>query len=124
MQVRTVRYMSLPDIEDGVSGFYGNYKDKRCIEPSKPYPNGKCHTTGDELDELARKVGFWTREEYAEKRKKPRYSSWKNSYGHDLSSAVKEALESNGIVWNIDGQEVLFQCPKGEFIRWPGKRYE
>jgi hypothetical protein len=42
-----VRYLSFPDIEDGVSGFYEHPNDKRCVEPSKPYKNGWCHIQGE-----------------------------------------------------------------------------
>ena len=60
----------MPDIEDGVASFYENYTDKRCIEPSKPYITGRCHTTGNEMDELAIRVGFKTCAEFAAERKK------------------------------------------------------
>jgi hypothetical protein len=92
-----VRYLSLPDIEDGVSSFYEQYSDKRCIEPSKSYISGRCHTTDDELDELALTVGFMTRKDYATERKRNKHTSWKNTYGSELSMAVGKALEKEGI---------------------------
>ncbi|MDN3450068.1 hypothetical protein QMA09_07685 [Planococcus sp. APC 3906] len=44
-----VRYMVLPGIKKGVSGFYANPKDTNCVEPNKPYEDSVCHTIGDEV---------------------------------------------------------------------------
>jgi hypothetical protein len=118
-----VRYLSLPDIENGVASFYENYTDKKCIEPSKPYISGRCHTTGNEIDELAMKVGFMTRAEFAAEQKKNKKSSWKNSYGTALSLEVGKALESEGITLIINGELIKFRCPKVEFVGWPWKKH-
>ncbi|MHC8965596.1 hypothetical protein [Priestia aryabhattai] len=123
MQEVVVRYLSLPDIEDGVAGFYKHYHDKRCVEPSKSYSSGRCHTTGYEIDELAAKVGFMTRKEYAVKRKSQKYSNWKNAYGSELSMAIGKALETKGLIWNINGHNILFRCPRGEFVGWPWRKH-
>lgn len=123
MQKVIVRYLSLPDIENGVSGFYEYYHYNRCTEPSEPYKNGRCHTTGADIDGLAKKAGFVTRKEYAAERKRQKYTSWKNAYGSKLSLAVGETLEKDGIVWNINGNDILFRCPKGEYVGWPWKKY-
>ncbi|RFU61113.1 hypothetical protein [Peribacillus glennii] len=116
MEEVLVRYMSFPDIEDGVTSFYHFATDKRCAEPSKRYTSSTCHTLGDELDELALKVGFKKREAFAKERKK---RSWKNSYAKELSAIVGSVLETQGIVWHVDGKDILFRCPKDEFISWP-----
>jgi hypothetical protein len=118
-----VRYLCLPDIEDGVSGFYEYHTDKKCTEPSKSYSSGRCHTTEEELDELAVKVGFLTRDAYVAERKKNKFKSWKNAYGTELSVAVGNALETNGVVWKVNESNILFQCPKGEFIPWPANKH-
>ncbi|AZB44657.1 hypothetical protein CEF21_21500 [Bacillus sp. FJAT-42376] len=118
----TVRYMVFPDIEDGVSGFYANGQDSGCVEPTKPYSSGVCHTLGHELDEIALKAGFQTREEFAADRESNGHKNWKNAYGKELSSAVGKMLEIKGIEWEIDGEKLLFQCAKGEFTVWPRGR--
>lgn len=119
-----VRYISFPDIEDGVSSFYEYFGDGRCTEPSQPYVSGRCHTKEQGLDELALKVGFMTRKEFSEERRKKNFNSWKNAYGEELSLFVGKLLETEGIVWNVSGVNVLFKCPKGEFVPWPGKRHK
>lgn len=121
MRKVVVRYMIFPSIEQGVSGFYEHENDKRCIDPSKPYKSGVCHTVGEELDELAGKVGFITREEFASE-----FNSqyWKNAYGQELSTFVGKALESKGIVMNINGEDVLFQCPENEFVTWQVRKHK
>lgn len=53
-----VSYLSLPDIENAVAGFYKHYKDKSCVELSKSYSSGRYLTTSYEIDELATQVGF------------------------------------------------------------------
>lgn len=114
-----VRYIGFPDIEDGVSGFYEYYGVKRCAEPSKSYISGLCHTINEELDELAVQVGFKTRKEFSQEHKN---RSWKNAYAIELAPVVGKALEKEGIVLNIDGDKILFRCPKNEFVTWPGNK--
>ncbi|WP_277586510.1 hypothetical protein [Psychrobacillus antarcticus] len=114
-----VRYIGFPDIEDGVSGFYEYYGDKRCAEPSKSYISGLCHTNNEELDELALQVGFKTRKEFLQERKT---RSWKNAYAIELAPIVGKALENEGIILNINGVNVVFRCPKNEFVTWPGNK--
>ena len=116
-----VRYMSFPDIEGGVSSFYEHENDKRCAEPSKPYTSGICHTVGEELDELALKVGFKTRKDFSQEYNN---KSWKNKYGEELSVYVGNELESAGIVVRINGEDVLFQCPENEFVTWPRSKHK
>lgn len=123
MREVVLRYLILPDIEDGVSGFYEHYDDKRCVEPSKPYINGRCHTIGPEMDDLAEKVGFMKREDYAQIRKMQKYTSWKNAYGSELSLVVGKILKADRIVLNVKGENVLFCCPRGEFVGWPWRKY-
>ncbi|MEH7125860.1 MULTISPECIES: hypothetical protein [unclassified Bacillus (in: firmicutes)] len=114
-----VKYISFPDIEDGVSSFYHYSTDKGCSEPNKPYTSGYCHTIAEELDELAVKVGFTTRSEFAAELQ-TKY--WKNAYGKELSQYVGKALESTGITLNINGTDIIFKCPENEFVLWPAKR--
>ncbi|WP_338778784.1 hypothetical protein [Metabacillus sp. FJAT-52054] len=92
------------------------------MEPTKPYSSGVCHTIGHELDEIALKAGFQTREEFAADRESNGDKYWKKSYGKELSAAVGKRLESKGIEWEIDGEKLLFRCLKGEFVPWPRKR--
>jgi len=115
-----VRYIGFPNIEGGVSGFYECYGDKRCAQPSKPYSSGQCHINGEELDELALKVGFKTRRDFAQERKN---KSWKNEYAIELSPIVGKKLESEGVILEINGEDVLFRCPQNEFITWPGSKH-
>lgn len=124
MKEVAVRYISLPSIERGIAGFYAHYKDKGCVQPNKAYANGRCHTIGDEMDVLAKKVGFITRLEYKATSKRWKMSSWKNAYGSALSQAVGEALQNKGVILNINDEKVLFWCPKGEFVEWPGAKYK
>ncbi|WP_416145256.1 hypothetical protein [Planococcus koreensis] len=111
-----VRYMVLPGIKKGVSGFYANPKDTNCVKPNKPYEDGVCHTIGDELDMLALLVGFKTREEFA---KEHGGKSWLNAYGTKLSEHVKDALETKGVGWMVNDELVHFYSPPGEFVLWP-----
>lgn len=111
-----VRYMVLPGIMDGISGFYETADDKRCVTPNKPYKSGVCHTIGDELNMLALLVGFQTRADFA---KGHPSKSWANDYGTKLSEHVKEILETKGLGWKVDDELVHFYSPPGEFVLWP-----
>jgi len=115
-----VRYMSFPSVEKGLSGFYAFRHDGQCAKPRTPYEigaaNGWCHTEKDELDKLAEKVGFKSREMYRQERKKQGIKSWKKAYGIELAAFAGEKLETGGIVWHVQGEEVEFYCPKGEFV--------
>lgn len=111
-----VRYMVLPGIKKGVSGFYEHEGDSNCVKPNKRYEDGVCHTIGDELDALALMVGFKSRAEFA---KEHNNKSWLNAYGRELSKYVKESLETTGIGWEVDGESVHFYSPPGEFVLWP-----
>lgn len=111
-----VRYMVLPGIKKGVSGFYEYAGDSNCVKPNKPYESGVCHTIGDELDMLALLVGFQTREDFV---KEHRGGSWLNAYGEKLSEHVKAALETKGLGWMINDELVHFYSPPGEFVLWP-----
>lgn len=114
-----VRYMVLPGIERGISGFYEYPTDQNCVEPNKPYENGVCHTIGDELDMLAILVGFKPRSKFA----KEHGNNNLNAYGEKLSAYVKEALETNGLGWMINGELVHFYSPPGEFVLWPKSKH-
>ncbi|WP_163151627.1 hypothetical protein [Anoxybacillus sp. MB8] len=113
-----VRYLAFPSVTNGISVFYEHDGDSRCAQPSKRYKHGWCHTEGEELDELALKVGFMTREQFAQERKRQGKTSWKNAYAEQLSIFVGQALEQEGIIWDVNGVRVLFICPRGEFIPW------
>lgn len=124
MKMVTVRYLSFPSVTHGISAFYEYVHDQRCAQPSKRYERGWCHTEGEELDELALKVGFMTREKFAKERRRQGKTSWKNAYATELSVVVGKVLEQRGIFWNVNGVEVLFCCPEGEFVTWFTKKGE
>ncbi len=77
MKTVIVRYLSFSSVSNGVSGFYGYDHDQRCTQPGKRYKHGWCHTEGEELDELALRVGFMTREQFAQERRRQGKTSWK-----------------------------------------------
>lgn len=121
-----VRYMVMQGIKAGISGFYEDaYNSKHCAEPNKPYDdtgkNNFCHTIGDELDELAQLVGFKKRDDFAKDRGN---SAWLNDYGEQLSEHVKEVLETTGLDWIVNGEQVHFYSPPGEFVLWPKSKYQ
>lgn len=122
MKMVTVRYLSFPSVTDGISAFYEYVHDQRCAQPSKRYEHGWCHTEGEELDELALKVGFMTREKFAWERRRHGKTSWKNAYATELSVVVGKVLEQEGIFLNVNGVDVVFHCPRGEFVTWPAKK--
>lgn len=37
------------------------------------------------------------------------------------SQEIGNALQENGILLEIKGREILFYCPKGQFVPWKGK---
>ncbi|TSI05112.1 hypothetical protein [Lysinibacillus sp. BW-2-10] len=115
-----VEYMALPAIKDGVASFYSSFEDNKCVEPAKDYVSGRCHTVGEELDELAISVGFMTLQQFQE----IHGVNSLNTYGYQLSIAVGRALLGKGIVLNIDGEDVLFRCNQNKFYLWPKSKRE
>jgi len=108
VDVRCVRF---PSIAEGIVSFYHETDDVSCAEPNRPSDHGCCHLAGEELDELAVKLGFLTRDAYA----KWFGHGWESYYGQELSPKIGQALETFGIVLDIKGEAVQFICSPGEF---------
>ncbi|WP_114571700.1 hypothetical protein [Exiguobacterium flavidum] len=106
--------VKFPSIEGGIASFYRKADDASCAEPSRPSDHGCCHLVGEELDELAVKLGFLTRDAYA----KWFGPGWEGYYGQELSRKIGQTLETFGIVLEIKGEAVQFVCSPGEFVRY------
>lgn len=124
---RETRYICFPDNEDGIMGFYQEPTDSKCWRPWYRYEHsekswGFCHIrNSNEMNELARRYGAMTKDEYIQERENDGFKTWKNAYKGYLSNHLGNILQEEGILLEIDGKDILFCCPKGFFVPWKGK---
>lgn len=127
MERKAVRYVHFPDTEDGLLGFYHEPTNNQCIEPRYFYKHsekswGYCHIqNAAEMDDLAIKIGAKTRGIFKIERESAGFKTWLDAYSDYLSQEIGNALQENGILLEIRGREILFYCPKGQFVPWKGK---
>ncbi|MGO4500058.1 hypothetical protein AB4114_29710 [Paenibacillus sp. 2RAB27] len=121
-----VRYISFPDIEDGILGFYRDVVDHECMSPRYFYKqseksSGFCHIrTPDEMDNLAKQINAMSRLEFQEDKRQKGFKTWLNAYALYLSEELGKALQNGGVRIVIGDVELLFKCPNGKFVPWKG----